>query len=60
MKTVTIQLDNYAPDAWNEAIIALGIESDVYEKFLDQGEYATVELTLDASLSVLNARLVPR
>ena len=60
-KTATIRIDDIKePDAWPQLCDDLELSEATRERYFEHGEYARLELTFDASVSVISGRLVPR
>lgn len=57
--THSIQIESKDPDGWQELLATLEVPEEVSGPLIQWGEYATVELELDARLQVVGGRLVP-
>ena len=57
--TITLQ-QIHESDAWMELAFALGWTEDDQRHWLDYGDYASVELVVQANGAIVGGRLVPR
>jgi hypothetical protein len=47
------------PDTWSELADHLGISNDVFARHFRYGDYADIEIELDADLRVVGGRVLP-
>jgi len=60
MTTHTMQFDVKDPDAFCELRDTLGIDDAVTDRLLEFGEYATIEVEVDAEMRIVAARFLPK
>lgn len=59
-KTAWITVDVKDPDGIGDLIDKLGLKRAVTESYFEFGEYATIELEIDAGLNVVGGRVLSR
>jgi hypothetical protein len=57
--TRVIVPDIKEPDAWSEMLAELGVPAHVRDRFLQFGEYASLELEVNEKLEIVSARFIP-
>lgn len=59
MKTAKIILTNIKdPDGWQELAEALGLSANARKKFFEFGEYASIEIVVDADCNIVGGRIL--
>jgi hypothetical protein len=57
-KRFTLELHAKEPDQFGDMVRALKIKRSVADRFLDCGEYATLEIQVDADLRIVGGRFL--
>jgi hypothetical protein len=57
--TRVIVPDIKEPDVWSEMAANLGVPAHVRDRFLQFGEYASLELEVNEKLEIVSARFIP-
>jgi hypothetical protein len=59
MTTRIVICDVKDPDGWGRVIQALKLSKDTSNAFFEFGEYASLELTIDENLRIVEGRILP-
>jgi len=60
VKTARVYLHNIKSEEWAEMAHALDLSNEMRARYLEFGEYASLELELDEELRVVGGRVVSR
>lgn len=58
-KTVKIELNEIKGEEWAVAAHALGLSSETRDAYFRYGEYASIEIEVDANLKIVGGRIIP-
>lgn len=59
-KTCTVTLCTIKSEEWGALIYELGLDEDVARRHFEHGEYADLELTINADLKVVGGKVIGR
>lgn len=57
-KTFTIELNDIKEEGWGELIYELGLSNEKADKFIEYGEFASIEIEVDEDMNIVGGKIL--